>query len=291
MPLAKAMSRLRPVGPPAAGIIVTILALIVCASFAHGRGQTRPADAPRDPFLFAPGAVSIGGLTTCRPTFSPDGRTVYFTVDARGGYVIAASRRRGLNWSQPELVSFSGQYSDAEAFLISDGSRLYFAPQRPLRAGEPAREDYDLWMVERGGDGRFGAPRHLGPAVNTARMNSTLPSAPQERSISRVRIRVIGPTCGEPRPRMGFMKARNGSRPSSIRTCGKPASISRLTKATSCSNLTVPAAGVIPIFTEAIVKARAGRSRAILDCRSARPLQKRLRWDGQTKCTADFPFG
>lgn len=143
-----------------------------------------PGAAPeaRRPQLFAPGVVSVGGLTTYRPSFSPDGRTVYFTVDVRGGYAIGVSQFTGGAWSPPELASFSGRWSDAEAFLSPDGSRLFFASQRPVAAGGPVREDYDIWVVERSRDGRLGEPRRLGGGVNTA-ANELYPSVSRSRTL------------------------------------------------------------------------------------------------------------
>lgn len=119
----------------------------------------RAADvAPR---LFEPGVVTIGEATTYRPTFSPDGNTVYFTLEVGSDYVILESHRRGGRWSRPAVVSFSGVHSDAEAFLSPNGKQLLFASRRP-RSGDSAREDYDLWVADRTAAGRFGTPRCWG---------------------------------------------------------------------------------------------------------------------------------
>ena len=98
-------------------------------------------------------------------TFTPDGQTVYFSKDLGGRFgVIMVSRQRGGKWSSPEVVTFSGQYSDYDPFIAPDGSRLFWISKRPV-AGNP-KEDYDIWMVERQDRG-WGAPIHLDAPVNT----------------------------------------------------------------------------------------------------------------------------
>ncbi|HEY0115882.1 MAG TPA: hypothetical protein VGB54_09190 [Allosphingosinicella sp.] len=133
----------------------------------QGSAQTS-ALRPSEPQLLQPGVVSIGGITSYRPAFAPDGSAVYFTVEIGEDYAIAFSTLRRRTWSLPQLMPFSGSHSDAEPFLSPDGSRLFFTSQRPLRAGEPARSDYDIWYVDRLAAGRWGSPRHLGAPVNSA---------------------------------------------------------------------------------------------------------------------------
>jgi hypothetical protein len=114
-------------------------------------------DAPR---FFAPGVVTIPEATTYRPTFTPDGRTAIYSMEVSGGYVLVQTRMRGGRWGSPEVLPFSGRYSDAEGALSPDGARLVFASQRP-REGDAPRPDYDLWEVTRDPSGGWGTPRHL----------------------------------------------------------------------------------------------------------------------------------
>jgi hypothetical protein len=66
------------------------------------------------------------------------------------------------------MAGFSGDYRDLEPFLSPDGLRLYFASNRPVEDGGPAK-DFDIWYVERERmDGAWGDPVNLGPPVNTA---------------------------------------------------------------------------------------------------------------------------
>ncbi|HEY0022010.1 MAG TPA: hypothetical protein VGB24_03845 [Longimicrobium sp.] len=120
-----------------------------------------------EPRLFSPGVVTIGEATTYRPTFTPDGRTVIYTIEVGDGeYALVQSRRRDDTWGPPEIVPFSGEHSDAEGILSPDGRRMVFASRRPPPGGQP-RHDYDLWTVTREGNG-WGTPRWLGAQVNSA---------------------------------------------------------------------------------------------------------------------------
>jgi hypothetical protein len=125
--------------------------------------STRP---PVVPALFEPGVISIPAATTYRPTFTPDGRAVYYTMEVGNDYVILVSRFRNGRWVGPEIAPFSGQYSDAEPFLAPDGSTLFFASKRPIASDKP-KKDYDLWAVDRLANNGWSSPRHLGSEINT----------------------------------------------------------------------------------------------------------------------------
>jgi Tol biopolymer transport system component len=87
-------------------------------------------------------------------------------MEVGADYVILVSRFQNGRWTQPEIASFSGKYSDAEPFMAPNGSKLFFASKRPLE-GETPRKDYDIWVVERLANGSWGAPKHLGDSINT----------------------------------------------------------------------------------------------------------------------------
>lgn len=71
-------------------------------------------------------------------------------------------------WTSPEVVPFSGRFSDADPFVSPDGRRLYFVSRRPADPAGTAEKDWDIWFVERDGS-RWGEPRNLGAPVNTPR--------------------------------------------------------------------------------------------------------------------------
>jgi Tol biopolymer transport system component len=63
-------------------------------------------------------------------------------------------------------LPFSGRYADADPVFTPDGARVYFISQRPVGEGEPPRDDWDLWLVDRTEDG-WGEPVWLGLPVNS----------------------------------------------------------------------------------------------------------------------------
>jgi hypothetical protein len=120
-----------------------------------------------DPELFAPGTISTRE-NELNAAFSPDGRTVYFTRKAGDGGQFAVILVSGAlpngNWSVPEVATFSGRNADYDPIVSPDGSQLFFISNRPAGGGEPKR-DFDIWVVERSGNG-WGEPRNLGTPVN-----------------------------------------------------------------------------------------------------------------------------
>lgn len=97
-------------------------------------------------------------------SFTPDGKTVYFTRKQGPTGVIMVSQFSAGHWSEPVVAPFSGNYPDYDPFVTVDGTRLYWISKRPVK-GVP-REDLDLWMVQREGE-RWSAPQHLDGPVNS----------------------------------------------------------------------------------------------------------------------------
>jgi Tol biopolymer transport system component len=116
--------------------------------------------------LFAPGVVSTGDDES-HAAFSPDGTSLYFLKNTPtfDFWTIVRSRSSNGRWTTPEVAPFSGRWSDADPFLTEDGLKLYFISARPVNG--VAKDDTDLWMVERTPRGDWGAPKHLGPVVNS----------------------------------------------------------------------------------------------------------------------------
>jgi hypothetical protein len=118
------------------------------------------------PQLFAPGIVSTP-LDEFSGTFSPDGREFFFGVSVPRShhYVICYTVLEQGRWTTPRVVSFSGRYRDFDPMMSTDGQRMYFISDRPVD-GQP-KSDYDIWVVERLGDG-WSSPSNLGAPVNTS---------------------------------------------------------------------------------------------------------------------------
>ncbi len=138
----------------------------------------RAAQQPETAQVFAPGVIS-DAREQWRITFTPDGKTAYFTTSdfffpITRQATIYVSHLEGGTWSTPQVAPFSGVYSDIDPFLSPDGQRLYFSSIRPVDG--VLRGDIDLWMVERTDHG-WSEPIHLGPEVNSPGADELYPSA------------------------------------------------------------------------------------------------------------------
>lgn len=101
-------------------------------------------------------------------SFSPDGKTMYFTRCTHDpNYpryaTIMSSNRSDAAWSKPEEVRISGDTLSTFAYpaVSPDGKWLYFSSDMPGGHG-----GMDLWKVSLDEHG-MGAPENLGPEVNT----------------------------------------------------------------------------------------------------------------------------
>lgn len=120
--------------------------------------------ATETPAMLAEGFI-LTELSERDGCFSSDGTEFYYSLWTGSYGAILWTRLAENGWTDPEIVSFSGQYSDLEPFVTPQGDRLYFASNRPLAGtGEP--KDYDIWYVERSGNG-WGEPVNVGPPVNS----------------------------------------------------------------------------------------------------------------------------
>lgn len=140
----------------------------VAAQVARRAATPASAQAPDVAAIFAEGVISDAN-EQWRITFTPDGRTAYFS-ESTGFFPITrqasiyVSHFDDGHWSTPQVASFSGQYSDIDPFISPDGQRLYFSSIRPVNG--VTRGDIDIWMVQRTASG-WSEPTRLGDEVNT----------------------------------------------------------------------------------------------------------------------------
>lgn len=135
-------------------------AIFVCAAIAAAES------APDQPALWTPQAISTPGYESS-PTFSPDGREMYYVAAdaAFSRYRIMRSTCANARWSAPEPAVFAAPPPaiEADPGITPDGQRLYFISTRH----DPKNEDFDIWMVDRRRDGTWSAPVRLPNPVNS----------------------------------------------------------------------------------------------------------------------------
>lgn len=93
---------------------------------------------------------------------------VFFTIQSPNqelSQIVCVTNNR---WEQPVLLSFNDNYSYLEPFLSQDGKRLYFASNRPKNNADLAKNDFDIWYVERTKlKDSWSTPINLGSTVNS----------------------------------------------------------------------------------------------------------------------------
>jgi hypothetical protein len=190
-------------------VTAALAALWAAGSTPAAEAQQAPA-APPAAELFGAGVFSTGRYEL-PPSFTPDGRTAYFTVStpAYGRlHVILETELRDGRWTEPRVAPFSGRYGDADPILSPDGSRLFFLSRRPVEAGGEPRSDFDVFYVERRGSG-WSEPRHVpgasGPgaehyasvaADGTLYIAAIRPDSPRQGDLYRVPF--VNGAYGEP---------------------------------------------------------------------------------------------
>ena len=146
-----------------------LLVVVICFALTQGSKEPRPPYASEKPItdatVFGPGMISTGTFDS-HPAFTPDGSTIYFLRSTANfnHWTILASQYRNGRWKTPEVAPFSGQHSDADPFITSDGVHLYFISNR-LAAGKTTA-DLDIWMVDKTNTG-WSEPRNVGAPINS----------------------------------------------------------------------------------------------------------------------------
>jgi Tol biopolymer transport system component len=121
--------------------------------------------AQNEPTLFAPKVINSAG-DDYNPTFTPDGKTVFFTrrQNRQGKETIMFSNLENGAWTVPQTAPLSGTFLDKDPFVTPDGKRIFFASTRPN--GVDAKPNFDLWYVEQTPTG-WSEAKNSGQTVNS----------------------------------------------------------------------------------------------------------------------------
>ena len=98
---------------------------------------------------------------------SSDGNQLIYTL---GNYKqtirsLVSIKKTGDKWGDKEILPFSGKFNDIEPFFTVDGTKLFFASNRPMDE-DSTRSDYNIWYVEQE-NGKWNAPIALDTLVNS----------------------------------------------------------------------------------------------------------------------------
>jgi Tol biopolymer transport system component len=124
-------------------------------------GQATPSDSAA---IFAEKFISTQ-FNERDMSFSPDGNEFFYSLKGPSFHSLIHLVRKDGVWQKPEVVTFSGSYSDIEPCFSPDGTKLFFVSTRPISGnGEP--KDYDIWYVEKNNE-IWENPTNIGLPVNT----------------------------------------------------------------------------------------------------------------------------
>jgi outer membrane protein OmpA-like peptidoglycan-associated protein len=110
-----------------------------------------------------------------QPSISPDGKTLYFVSDRKGGYGsydIYRSTYLGDNkWSRPVNLgpAINTEGVEFSPFIHNDNQTLYFSSN-----GWPGFGDNDIFFSRKEPNGKWGAAQNIGYPINTSQEESSL---------------------------------------------------------------------------------------------------------------------
>jgi Tol biopolymer transport system component len=121
---------------------------------------------PKKPALFEENFISTS-LYERDIAISPDGDEIFYTtmIPLSNFQTLVHIKKVNGRWTMPEIVSFSGKYSDLEPAFSIDGKKLFFCSNRPVEGDKI--KDFDIWCVDKT-NGKWGEPKNLGSPVNSA---------------------------------------------------------------------------------------------------------------------------
>ncbi|MCP4896619.1 MAG: hypothetical protein GY906_06540 [bacterium] len=111
-------------------------------------GQRPPGTEPE---IFAPGVVSTKDYEHSPAVFSPDLKTVYWTLekqDPTQGIIMSSAFRDGA-WTEPVATSFGAEFTNDTPYITADGKTMFFCSKRPREGKELG---WHLWTTTREGD-------------------------------------------------------------------------------------------------------------------------------------------
>ncbi len=131
-------------------ITVMIPMVALSAATAHITGPDLGQDPPGfTPEAFAPGVISVEGISERSLSISPQGDELFFTrsIGWPNSQTMHMKLQNGV-WSTPKIASFLENDWATQAVFSPDGQTLYFSSSR----GQSDIRHYCLWRAQKSGD-------------------------------------------------------------------------------------------------------------------------------------------
>lgn len=149
-------------------VVVSIGLLVARPSQAQTNGSTYEEKILLNSDLEMVGAgVITNSRSVSAGTFTSDLDTIYYSITDRAftRMTILSSHRRDTTWSEPQVVPFSGLWSDSDPHLTPDGTRMFFISNRPM-PGEEFHPDLNIWYVDRRENATWSDPQPVSAEIN-----------------------------------------------------------------------------------------------------------------------------
>ncbi|HCY90099.1 MAG TPA: hypothetical protein DHV17_07560 [Chitinophagaceae bacterium] len=160
-------------------LLVLVMSFCTCTSKIPAKSGLRYSNKTiSQPEIFAEGIISTKENSEFDITFTPNGRTAFFT--RRTGnekQQLWQTKFKDGHWSHPVKLPFSTD-RDETPFFASDGKTLYFGSARPIE-GRPGKGKFDMniWQAE-WTDKEWSKPEPLSENINAVQSeNEDWPSS------------------------------------------------------------------------------------------------------------------
>jgi outer membrane protein OmpA-like peptidoglycan-associated protein len=100
-----------------------------------------------------------------QPSLSADGKSLYFASyrdSVNGTSDIFISRKANGSFAKPERLPFCTDGNEKSPFIHPDNMTLYFSSD-----SLPGMGGFDIYMIKKGANGKWGKPVNLGYPINT----------------------------------------------------------------------------------------------------------------------------
>jgi len=142
-------------------------------------GQEAPENEAQ---VFMDGIISTLKEPEMCAVFTKDGKEFYYNVYYKNNWAIFITKEINGQWTKPEPISFTSDYTDRDFTMSPNGVRIYFGSNRPTKKRKQKLKSLDLYVTERLPSGQWSEPKNIGTPVNTE-YNENYPSIAQNGNL------------------------------------------------------------------------------------------------------------